>query len=574
MRRLSSLAALSLLFTAAAQAQLLRLALVTPNGGESFTEGSRVDVTWTPSPLQHVTAYRLLYSRDGGASYGETLTPVLPASVLAIDVLLPCGPTDTSRLKLEALSGTLPVLSDESDGTFLVTAAARCGSVDSADLVVPGTASLTGANGARWESEAVIANRGETPLRVRATFHGETRSARPGAPTAVYDVTAGASLSVEDVVARLAEPGTAGAVSFRVEAGSPESLLAGARTAAASEAGTFGFYLPGVNAAEALGAGEEAVLFGAPDGAARTNLGLFALEASDLSVEVRGPSGHAVDRIELALAEGEWRQLSDLGSGIHLHLRVGKGRVHAYGTVVSNSRSNDPLGSLALRVSGAAAELFVPAVASARGANGAVFTSDLWLQNPGETTATGRLVFTARGASQPAREVPFALARGTVLFVRDLVRLAVPAGDASGSLAITADSPLLASSVTSTLGPLGIAAQELPASRRDQAVSAADIAGIDEDVRFRTNLVLRNAGTVDARAALSATASDGATLGEVTLPVAAGTSVQLDRVLRLFTSASVSGARLTLRADQPLLAVASKIDNGTNDPTFLPFVPR
>lgn len=47
----------------------------------------------------------------------------------------------------------------------------------------------------------------------------------------------------------------------------------------------------------------------------------------------------------------------------------------------------------------------------------------------------------------------------------------------------------------------------------------------------------------------SATAADGSPLGEVLRAVPAGASVQIDRVLRLFTGSAVRGVRVTLRAE-------------------------
>ncbi len=289
-------------------------------------------------------------------------------------------------------------------------------------------------------------------------------------------------------------------------------------------------------------------------------------------------AGQRVGGTDVSLAAGEWRQLSNLGSGITLLVSVQTGRLHAYVTAVSNTPSNDPLGGLATRLSRAAAELVVPAVASAPGANGAFYSSMLRLLNPSAgATAHGRIAFTPRGASQLSVERVFTLAPGASLTLRDVVR-ALLGVEGAGSLSVASDVPLLASSATATTGPFGLAAQDFAAFQRDEAIPAgasADAAGLAEDERFRTNLVLLNLGRADGNAVLSVTAADGSPLGEVSRSIPAGASVQIDRVLRLYTGSAVSGARLTLRAEgEPLLAVISKIDNATNDPTSVPFVAR
>jgi hypothetical protein len=90
---------------------------------------------------------------------------------------------------------------------------------------------------------------------------------------------------------------------------------------------------------------------------------------------------------------------------------------------------------------------------------------------------------------------------------------------------------------------------------------------------FRTNLGLNNPGLAPARVTLQLVSDTGEPMAtSQVITVAANGMVQLDSVLRhpVFPlSRVISRAYLKLNSDQAIHAWASKINNGTNDPSIL-----
>ncbi|MBL0173954.1 MAG: hypothetical protein IPP94_01610 [Ignavibacteria bacterium] len=92
------------------------LTLTAPNGGENWPIGSSRAVTWNSDGLGSV---RLELSRDGGASYTETIAPSLsaPAGSHSWTVTGPEGALCSFRVS----SATVPSLSDQSNADFAIT---------------------------------------------------------------------------------------------------------------------------------------------------------------------------------------------------------------------------------------------------------------------------------------------------------------------------------------------------------------------------------------------------------------------------------------------------------------------
>ncbi len=195
--------------------------------------------------------------------------------------------------------------------------------------------------------------------------------------------------------------------------------------------GTYGLSFPVAAAGESvLAAGERGLLFAPPDrGAERLNVSLFApFEASEAEVELLAAGGAVLRSIPVSLPALRRTQLDDLLAGspaaVSVRVRVGAGRVQAWGTAISNSPTNDPWRVPALPLAAASRSWSVPAVASAPGRNGAFFTSDLFLHAPAGAALDATLL--PRDGSAPAT-APLVLAPGEVRLVADLLATLFPA---------------------------------------------------------------------------------------------------------------------------------------------------
>ena len=140
-----------------------------------------------------------------------------------------------------------------------------------------------------------------------------------------------------------------------VEVSSDVPVLVTARTYNQGTSGTFGQYLPGADAGQALASGQLGVLPQIKNTSAfRTNVGFVNLGTSPSTVRVRlysaagGQLGSALTR---TLNPGEWKQISDVyaeaGTGSSnlgmatVEVVSGDGPIWAYASVVDNT-SNDP----------------------------------------------------------------------------------------------------------------------------------------------------------------------------------------------------------------------------------------
>ena len=444
--------------------------------------------------------------------------------------------------------------------------------VSESDLLVPALVAANGLNGARFETELVLANLGNESAELEALFlDGSGRAARVILPPATTRLFTSASL-----FAALGAPG-GGAAPLRLRTLSGTPPLASARVFnALAGGGTYGLSFPVASAGESiLAAGESARVVAGPDPhAERTNLSLFApFEAAAGTVTVEGSAP-----LPFSLAPLERIQLDGVLSGFPgssaLDVSVSSGRVQMYATVVSNSPTNDPFRSPALPLARAAASWTVPAVASASGRNGARFTSDLALSAPSGPPLEATLTFVSHDGGTATASLAL---EGRTRLLSDVVSTLFPGFvPGYGAIAIQATAPLLAFDVTRAASPSGPASQDVSCVRGgDEATSTASVAlvGLAESPRARSNVTLVDVGSATI-VTLRLVAEDGER-GTITVPLASGEFRQLDSVAALFPGGPTDAATLVVTpgAGGRIVAAGARIDNATNDPTGLASVP-
>lgn len=446
------------------------------------------------------------------------------------------------------------------------------------DLLVPALVHADGLLGARFRTELVLANASPHAASLELLLAGATTSPvrleLPARATRLF--------RSETLFALLGLPGGAAPLRLRAVSGEPGRLFASSRVFNERAGGTYGLSFPVERAdASVLAPGEEADLFGgAPAHPSRTNLSLFApFESATVSVRVHDAAGTVVRALGVSLARLQRVQLDDLlasaGSPARVSVRVVSGRVQAYATVIENAATNDPFRSPPLLRSRAAAAWTVPAVASAPGRFGAVFTSDLHLHAPGDADVDVVVRFRPRGGGE-TREGRMLLAAGRTRVVEDVLGTLFPgAGALAGALDVACGAPVQLLAVTRSDSPSGPASQDLPAAAAGGEIRAdrpALFVGLAESPRARSNLVLVN-GEAPATLALELLAEDGPR-GRLDIALAPGEVRQLDSVALLFGGAAIeAGALLVRPLSGGLAASAVRIDNVTNDPAGLTPLP-
>ncbi|HPC84503.1 MAG TPA: hypothetical protein P5234_14270 [Thermoanaerobaculaceae bacterium] len=223
----------------------------------------------------------------------------------------------------------------------------------------------------------------------------------------------------------------------------------------------------------------------------------------------------------------------------------------------------------------------IPTVAHIDGARGSRWRSDLTIANPGLTRTTFSLELSERGRPEPVpRTAAFALDPGVSASYPDLVEQLF-AFEGAGVLRIVGppDAALPAHVRTYNQTPGGSFGQDVPVLADDVAIPhavTAVLAGLaqssDPAAGFRTNLGLVNVGDRPIEVVVRAFDSQGAALGQVTLPLGGRESRQLDRVLAAFASRDLAGASLWVHTPTPggrFVAFASVIDNSSGDPTLV-----
>ncbi len=213
---------------------------------------------------------------------------------------------------------------------------------------VAGVSHAPGRLGSQWRSNLCVTNVSESTAHLTMTYrHGS------GAVSEDYSLGVNHSREWTDVAESLF--GMSGTSAGSVEVSSDVPVLVTARTYNEGASGTFGQYLPGADAGQALESGQVGVLPQIKNtDNFRTNVGFINLGSSACTVRVRlysASGGQLGSPATRTLNPGEWKQISDVyaeaGTGrsnlgmATVEIISGNGPLWAYASVVDNT-SNDP----------------------------------------------------------------------------------------------------------------------------------------------------------------------------------------------------------------------------------------
>ena len=362
-----------------------------------------------------------------------------------------------------------------------------------------------------------------------------------------------------------------------------------AASASCYAGGTFGQNYDLVIAGTGLKAGESAWLTQLVETSAyRTNIIVTntGRRPSTATIALYDGAGSFLASFQMTVAPGEMKLDSQpfLRRAAKSNLQRAYARVwvdSGFGVVASASvidnLTNDPTTIAMIPAGLETAAAWVPVTSHAAGAKGSQWRTDLGLLNPSTLAAHATLRFRTGGKEITNTAL---VAPASQSIITDVIG-AIPASG-SGSLEIEADRGLLVTSRTYNLiagdavcFPRGTLGQSYPASGSAAGLVAGETAwlvGLGETAAYRTNISLTNTGTSAASATVTLYSGAGTSLGSYSVTLAASEMKQENRPFfgRGGQSDLAAGyAKVAVTAGSGVVALASVVDNVTNDPTTI-----
>ncbi len=437
-------------------------------------------------------------------------------------------------------------------------------------LWIPVVSHADGVGGSIWRSDVWILNPSQEEETATLVFHGAS-----GERSEQYAAPAGTQVGLADVVQLMGGDG-----SGSLEVMADGKLLAASRTYNVSGAGTFGQSYPAVTAGSPTSAGEAVLLTQLVENDDfRTNIGLVNIgaETIDLGLQLFDSGGVKRAEYPVTLDPGEWRLelrpfwnaagLDDLDGGWARVTAPQGGDFVALGSVLDNA-TGDPTSILMSTPAGQGSlPTWIPVVAHTGGLEGSVWRSDVAILNAG--SAVGAIDVTLhQGQSPPVQQI--SLNAGEQRIISDVMSGFGASG--SAALSLSCNQPLAVSSRTFNLSPTGTFGQSYPSQREDGVLRSGEtgwLLGLAENDTYRSNIGLVNLSWTAATVQVELFRGDGSAVGSSTHTLSAG-EWKLD--VQPFADAGVTDldqgfARVSVTSGGGVWALASVIDNRTNDPT-------
>jgi hypothetical protein len=465
--------------------------------------------------------------------------------------------------------------------------------------LLPSSARAPGAGGAFYTTDLTVANTGITPTTFVVKFLGNNADGR-GGPEKSFSIATGASTTFSDVLGSVFGL-TSDYGAIRITSPS-DSVRAIAQTSTPGFGGTFGQSVPAARPTDLITGGTpRSILAVREDVSFRTNLILTnATEAAlDVDVQLISTDGVVLAAKRYPLAPLGMTQVTkvvrDMGiaanlSGARLVISTPttSGAFAAYASAIDNV-TNDPRTLLPVGpIVGARPSpdyWIVPSSARAPGAGGAFYTTDLTVAYTNAVSARFTLKFLGNNMDgRGGPETTFDLGPQKSVTYTDVLGSVFQRTSDYGAIRVASQYPSSDSNFigvlaqTSTPGFGGTFGQSVPAVTAADLIrtgTARSILAVEEDVSFRTNLILTNATEAALDVDVQLISTDGVVLATKRYPLAPLGMTQVTKVVRdMGIAANLSGARLVISTPTTsgaFAAYASAIDNMTNDPrTLLP----
>jgi PKD repeat protein len=224
--------------------------------------------------------------------------------------------------------------------------------------------------------------------------------------------------------------------------------------------------------------------------------------------------------------------------------------------------------------------IVVPGLARAQGSAGSLFRTAMWISNlTGLETAVRIRYVVPPGAPKGGADdlAAVGIGPGRLVAFRDLLTEALGADANTTGIAVIevpqgSPDPIVTARTYNEPGNVGTFGQYIPGvSLATPAPTSAIIEGLGGDTAFRTNVGVVNLTDTEMSATISVFDGTGVKRGnDVIITVAARSAIQTGAINLAAGAGSLSLFSVRITGTQPFFAYASKLDNITSDPIFVP----
>jgi streptogramin lyase len=418
----------------------------------------------------------------------------------------------------------------------------------SADLTVPVAATFGVSPGQRIRIDVTLFNQGGAPISGDALLLFSPGSF---APRTTFTVNPGQTVFLSDAFAGASSNSglTLGPVRLRVTTGTASDLVASVRTARIADDGSsFGFALPALSGAQAVGAGSSRTLFTDPRAGTASVLGIYAVAPSNVTATLLAPDGTVrgsqVFVFDSNISEEFNPAASAFGvspqAGDVVRLTVNSGSIQSYINVLDTGTSDV---ATSLPVAARNVSIF-PNVGEIVGQSGRSFLSDLFLSNPDSGRAASVTVTFAPLASQDLLTATVTLAPNESRVISDVLPTLFPITQGQGALGVSADIPIAASVRVAARTDAGDYGNFAPAFDPSDAIpdaAAAFAFDAPQTATRRTDLFLFNDGNGGTVTVIGYDAN-GSEIGRFSIEVGPRQATRVNAVLATMGVSDNQGA--------------------------------
>ncbi len=459
---------------------------------------------------------------------------------------------------------------------------------DSPEFVymIPASAHTEGEEGTSWVSDAVLYNTDDGAATANLFFLKEGQDNSAGQGMQIIVPGHNATRLIDFVQTIFGEESASGALLVA----SDKELVVGSRTFNNDAAGTFGQYIPGISAVDALGTGMEARLIQLTRNADyRTNIGFANATGQTLnvSVDLHRANGNRIAQHYYTLQPYGFFQKTDI-IGVNVadayaivRSSTPGAKYFTYASVVDKN-SGDPVlilppaEPIIFRT-----DAYVAGAAHVEGAAGTNWRTDLEIHNPGSIKARFRIALLRKNqANSPPTMQTFNLNAGKSVRYEDVL-LEVFGFEGAGALRVTpTQGTIMVTSRTFNQLFDQTYGQFIAGTVSDEAIAYGQegrliqLSGSSSNSSgFRTNIGFVNATPWSIQVRAEMYTATGTLLGAKSFPLLAYEYDQADKIFAQVTDESVDNGFAIVSTTTPgghLFAYASVVDNRSGDPMYIP----
>jgi hypothetical protein len=447
--------------------------------------------------------------------------------------------------------------------------------------MIAAAAHADGLNNTSWVTDLDLYNPGTTDVTADLSFlpAGADNSGVVGVQTTI---PAGQTQTFEDVVGLFLESSGGGAI--RITA--PDGLVAASRTFNTAAEGTFGQFIPGMTLDQALQPAGETRLNGlAGNENFRTNIGFANASGSPatLAVDLLGADGSVIGHHDASLQPWGWLQLNKVfqsaGTGpvdsasARVRNLSTEARVLVYASVV-DAATGDPTFVTETTMGSTGDALWIAAAAHANGVGQSVWRTDIWLSNTTDSAVTATLNLLKRDQDNSAPQtLEYDIPSGENLMLGDALATAF-GYTGTAALRVGLNGEATVTSRTFNQAAEGTFGQFIPGVTQATSITEGRtgiLIQLRNNEQFRTNIGFVNQGGETLAVHADYFSSDGTLLNGKDYYLKPFGYFQDGNALPDGSDIRGGFARLTTStAGGKFLAYASVVDNGSDDPVFMP----